>query len=305
MNITITAHGGQKSEYFFEKKSVIVGRGQNSDIVISDDHISRKHLEIKLVEEQIYIKDLTLSNWVSYNEEKLEKNMDIQYYDFAPLALPGNYIVEISDTVVVESSIKVNLQKTDLNIKKNKTSSINRVNSATKTNIQEYELESSKKKKIKQKEKKKKIKKEKGSNELLKMVSIVLIVISFIVYQFFFTTKDLKKTSSATSPSLPIKKEVNQNLSTFTEQSKRKKEKEKIDKIQNIIDMQEKCQTSETKDICKLFFPAITLKEGYYREGLTMYVVKNLRVRAAYLLGSSSKVFETKISPQKLSLIHI
>lgn len=96
MIIEITINGKVKN-YNIEKEEVILGRSKSCDIVVKDDHVSREHLEItKDPAGTIFIRDLTSSNWVSYNEEKLPKDERTNYYDFAPLLLPGNIRVKIA-----------------------------------------------------------------------------------------------------------------------------------------------------------------------------------------------------------------
>ena len=97
MRVVISDDGPDEFEYDFDQEAVILGRGSNCDIVLQSDHISRKHLEISRKNGIFFIKDLTLSNWVSYNDEKLHKNVEVQYFDFAPLLLPGGFSVKIED----------------------------------------------------------------------------------------------------------------------------------------------------------------------------------------------------------------
>jgi len=86
-------------EFESEKFPIIIGRGVDCDITLAIESISRKHLEINKLDGVVYIKDLTLSNWVSYNNEKLSKIDPVQFFDFAPLILPGDVEVIIDNTV--------------------------------------------------------------------------------------------------------------------------------------------------------------------------------------------------------------
>lgn len=100
-------------QYEIKKNIIVVGRSNDCDIKIDSDHISRKHLEISLDGETIYLKDLTLSNWVSYNNEKLTKKDYIQYFDFAPLVLPGGVSIHIEPPPVVTDHIEISSPATN------------------------------------------------------------------------------------------------------------------------------------------------------------------------------------------------
>ena len=98
MIVTITYPGQEVEEIEVDKNEVIIGRGASCDVTINEDAISRKHLEVHFRDDGLfYIKDLTLSNWVSYNDDKLSKVDFVQYFDFASLILPGNISLKISN----------------------------------------------------------------------------------------------------------------------------------------------------------------------------------------------------------------
>jgi hypothetical protein len=101
MIVSLTSQSGEVQQYQFDEDHhiIVIGRSQKCDISISSEHISRQHLEIIRRDADIYIKDLTLSNWVLYNDEKLPKNQEILYYDFASLILPGGFSVRITEEV--------------------------------------------------------------------------------------------------------------------------------------------------------------------------------------------------------------
>lgn len=94
--IIVVKHIAKKEvEHNIDKKIVLIGRSDASDIVIDSSNISRLHLEVKIEEDKIFIKDTSAKNWVSYNGEQLSKTEFIQYFDFMPLVLPDNYTIGI------------------------------------------------------------------------------------------------------------------------------------------------------------------------------------------------------------------
>ena len=95
MKIIITPKLGEPKEYIVNKEIAIIGRRSNCDVCVPSEYVSREHLEVEVVKEAILIRDITSSNWVSYNNEKLSKTEQTKYFDFSPLVLPGDFIVNI------------------------------------------------------------------------------------------------------------------------------------------------------------------------------------------------------------------
>jgi len=314
MIVTITTPDGDKSEYSFDSESIILGRGQNCDIVISDDHISRKHLEIKRFEDLIFLKDLTLSNWVSYNEEKLEKGVEVQYYDFAPLILPGLYKVEISANQSAQENDSQTLTKSDIDIYHNKINAV-----TTATNITEFNNDIQDKKRRSRKGKKSsKDSKKKEKNELGTMAFILIAVIGFLVYQFF-----LKEESSLISERRPIERKkaverkaverkvvrrAQSNVTNFKNENElTKSEKEIVPAVKDIysevLASDDKCTGENVRNLCQTIFLNLTKKEGLQRIKADMYVVKNFNLRGAYLFRSSENFTNSNLSKKQLMQI--
>ncbi len=99
IKITIQHQNDDPVEFNLESLPCTIGRGSQCDIKLDSDYISRKHLEVSKKDNEFYIKDLTLSNWVSYNGERLPKETEVQYFDFAPLLLPGEISVKIENNL--------------------------------------------------------------------------------------------------------------------------------------------------------------------------------------------------------------
>jgi pSer/pThr/pTyr-binding forkhead associated (FHA) protein len=60
--------GGRVVEFELVAGSVVVGRSQDCDLVISDDSVSRRHAELTLEGGSWYIKDLGAKNGTALNE---------------------------------------------------------------------------------------------------------------------------------------------------------------------------------------------------------------------------------------------
>ena len=170
MIVTVIYSDGEEVILESEEKVVSVGRGANCDIVIPDDQISRKHLSIKEEEGILYIKDLTLSNWVSYNEDKLSKSEYIQYFDFARLMLPGDIrlVLRTEESIVDETSLN-----------QNKLAKPDDLYSKTKIESKTQEIKKRKEKKIQNTKKS-------LDPETLKFIFLSIIVVSFGAYATFY-----------------------------------------------------------------------------------------------------------------------
>lgn len=78
-----------------DKQQVSLGRGSDNDIRVLNPAVSRAHLSIKLEDGQLYICNISASNWILLNGERLSPNQWIPYFDFHELELPGDIRVQI------------------------------------------------------------------------------------------------------------------------------------------------------------------------------------------------------------------
>lgn len=95
MKVEIINSEGSKEEHFFDETSIVIGRGRECQIRLDSNHISREHLKITEKDGSIFIKDLSSSNWVKFDGEKLSKEEEVAYFDFNELSLPGSFSVKI------------------------------------------------------------------------------------------------------------------------------------------------------------------------------------------------------------------
>lgn len=113
MIVSIKHISKKEVEYNLDKESVVLGRSSSCDIAIESDNISRSHLEIKIEDQKVLIRDASSKNWVSYDGEQLSKDVFVQYFDFMPLLLPDNYTITIKNPLLEDNEPKT-ISRTDL-----------------------------------------------------------------------------------------------------------------------------------------------------------------------------------------------
>jgi hypothetical protein len=272
MIVTIIYPEGESDKLEVNSTEVTVGRGATNDIVVSDDQISRVHLGIKAENDTLYIKDLTLSNWVSYNDEKLSKIDYVQYFDFAKLVLPGGISLKISmfdeeDSSELENSIE-SITSTH-RINREKTSSIN---SKKKTNKRERKSKNLVKKD------------EKGMKEFFVM-AFVLIAVGVFVTMKLIDVKPLpvvKLTPGYTKKSLEENKKKLKEAKAISPEFKA-----------TFIDLNnktKKCTSEKEKQICGRVYSQIHDGEGVSIIGGTVFIFKNLESSAQELFKDSNRI---------------
>lgn len=80
---------------FIHKDTVVVGRGSSCDVRCLRDVVSRKHFQIKIEDQQIFIKRLSSKTWVLLDEKVLDSQTYVPYFEFSDLRLPGDITVKI------------------------------------------------------------------------------------------------------------------------------------------------------------------------------------------------------------------
>lgn len=312
MNFVITTPEGDQSEYSFDADEIIIGRGQNCDIVISDDHVSRRHLQVKKFDGVILLKDLTLSNWVSYNDEKLEKGVDVQYFDFAPLMLPGNYRIKISDDELFDDAQVSKSSETGIDIFNSELAEyVDEDQASEETNL--------KKKKTGKGRKWKPAKSLKKRNDPAIMSVAILVVMALLIYQFFYK-EDEQSASLDKLNNLEQKKTFEKRVIRRKTPVKQIQEAapKKVTNLKNvkqtnfikaedpylkIVSLENKCQTLQMQAMCKNLFPHLSKKEGLQRIQKIMYVVKNFTIQGTQLLRSRDNFKNTIIQQDLLKMI--
>lgn len=283
MRVVISDDGPDEFEYDFDQDAVILGRGSNCDIVLQSDHISRKHLEISQKNGIFFIKDLTLSNWVSYNDEKLHKNVEVQYFDFAPLILPGGFKVKVEDesetssldNQVNEEDEHSNSQKID--IYKTKLS-----NAAL--------LEDRKIKRQRERAVKKQEMELQRKAELKRYLAVIAIILVGVGY-YYLEIEDSGNTDvipqvdsnklTKTPPATKLKQKVYTGKETV-QAPKKKKEVSTVDHQKVFSDLQNSqvgCTPLFIENLCKVILKAKGVSEKIYADKNKLIIFKNIRLR--------------------------
>jgi pSer/pThr/pTyr-binding forkhead associated (FHA) protein len=109
MKIEITNEENNKTEaHSFKKKSIIVGRGKDCDIVLNTEGISRQHIRIDEDQDGNFtITDLGSSNGTFINDEKLEANVPTVFNMFFPARLGALVILGLVDDDGLSDKIEV------------------------------------------------------------------------------------------------------------------------------------------------------------------------------------------------------
>jgi hypothetical protein len=283
MKIILTTGKSQIKEFIVDRNQVTIGRSNKCDICIPSDHISRKHLEVTIRNDEIFIKDLTLSNWVSYNDEKLQKDVETQYFDFAKLSLPGNL------------NFKIELDQEE-NSGFNYRDQLERTNTTTKVipesdsfNEDIYhspiggdgELDPALRRKLnggKDSDGETKFRKE--------IVLMMAVFLGICIYLFVFmpnseTVEDNSSLSQVQNNKPRVTRKIKrkprpkQKKSIVTSKPKSKVQKE----FESLYKNADSCNKGYTKRICLMTLKGKTKFEGAVLKGSTLHVFKNYRER--------------------------
>lgn len=283
MKIILTTGKTQTKEFIVDREQITIGRSNKCDICIPSDHISRKHLGITVRNDEIFIKDLTLSNWVSYNDEKLQKNVETQYFDFAKLSLPGNlnFKIEIEEKEKSGFNYRDQLERTNTTTKVIPESDDFNEDIYHSPIGGDGELDPALRRKLND---------GKGSDGETKFrKEIVLMMAAFFgicIYLFVFmpeseNVEDNSSLSQVQSNKPRVIKKVKRKprpkvkKSIVTAKAKSKVQNE----FESLYKNEDSCKKGYTKRICLLAFKGKTQFEGAVLEGKTLHVFKNFRTR--------------------------
>lgn len=106
MKLTLNLVTGEKLVHNIQKNICLIGRSPQSDIVIANESISRKHCQIEIKNGEIYVTDLGSSNGVLINNEKIEPNVPVLYQSFFGLSfgIVQSVLIEIEVIEAASSS---------------------------------------------------------------------------------------------------------------------------------------------------------------------------------------------------------
>lgn len=181
-----------------DQEIVTIGRGSDCDVRCINEAISRKHLEIKFDNGEVFIKNLSKNNWTMFNNENIPNDEYTPYFAFYELILPGELEVKIN----VEEEAKAELQEERM--------ANNPLNDKSRTpDIRPQKPLRPQMQTVKSK-KKVPYKPQSNFSEILKMGAFISIIAGFLVFQYrdVIMKKSVPKVSFETKRSLKIKKEL-------------------------------------------------------------------------------------------------
>ena len=271
MKVLITYKKEPPIEFVLESDQVIVGRGTNCDIVLDSDFISRKHLEITSVNDEFFIKDLTLSNWVSYNQERLQKDTVVPYFDFAELLLPGDFVVKIiNDESTQNKSANLN-KKDNVDIFKGTlTNAVIKADKKSKKKVLRDEIDTDI---------------DISNNDLKddKVKKLILIIILITVGVYFYLDSETNQDSAVQS--MTEKKKIQKIVPIRINESavdkkniieqKKNIEDGKTTFFNELIAETDKCSSHIVTNICSIIFKKIGNGEGIIVKDSSIYILKN------------------------------
>ncbi len=86
MVVNVVLITGEKLEYKLDKKSFIIGRSGQCDVVIPHEAVSRKHCQIDFRDGEIFVTDLGSINGVLMEGQKIEPNRPVKFQTFFTLS---------------------------------------------------------------------------------------------------------------------------------------------------------------------------------------------------------------------------
>jgi pSer/pThr/pTyr-binding forkhead associated (FHA) protein len=251
MFIEIVRDNGENSEYNFSQNSIKIGRSKNCDIPLAEEGISREHLQIEIVDGDIFLVDLGSTNGIILNGEVIESGSRVQYMDIFDVILPSGSKVVISIDGKEEAA-----PKSATAIRRSRAP---RQSSMTKTMVLSKKPGSRKKGKKSGKSKK-------GGTPHIGIVIGLLVVVGY-----FFLSGD----------SEPVASKSKVGKSKKRKSRKGKKSKKYNPEVEDKIDLKnysssELCSSAFERNVCKTFKINQHPGEGAIVENGHLYIFVNV-----------------------------
>lgn len=97
----LIAQGGQQDgQRWVVRKNILIGRGDDCDIIIPSQQVSRHHARIQVTPEGILLEDLGSKNGTHCNGEKIVDSVILHEEDMIQVALAQQYVLVSSDATV-------------------------------------------------------------------------------------------------------------------------------------------------------------------------------------------------------------
>jgi pSer/pThr/pTyr-binding forkhead associated (FHA) protein len=171
MRLEVLISNDDPEIYSLNKPEIFIGSGDSSDIIISHQGVTRRHLKISIVNDQYYVTDQGSTNGTFINEERLIPGRRVEFTSFFPVRLGSNVLLSLLSDEESESELLKDFIQKDNSITNptpeailNETTRIIRPQDLKKAKTQE--LINSRKKVISKKQKQI-VKKHKKKNKML------------------------------------------------------------------------------------------------------------------------------------------
>ena len=99
MNITITVKGEKETKYNLNQDRIIIGRGSSCDITLNSPGISRSHLQFSCEGKNIFVENISGSNWAKISDEKMEIKKAYACTKSCLIMLPGKISLIVESTI--------------------------------------------------------------------------------------------------------------------------------------------------------------------------------------------------------------
>lgn len=98
--LLVAQTGPLNGQRWFLRKSTLIGRENNCDIVVPDRQVSRHHARISILPEGAYLEDLGSKNGTHYNGHKITEPIFLQDGDIIQIALAQKFVFLSSDATI-------------------------------------------------------------------------------------------------------------------------------------------------------------------------------------------------------------
>lgn len=178
MKLKITKSNGEQNLITINKRELLFGRSPKCDVILSSSHISREHLKLYFANDNFFIEDITLSNWVAIDASKIAKKEKTPFFEFNKIFLPDNITIEF----LIEDVPKSKLQKIVDPVFENNTGSVD-------LTIELENTQSSKK--IKKNRSKPRYREKKQEEEKRKYLLLILILLAAGFFFFWDNSQEV------------------------------------------------------------------------------------------------------------------
>jgi hypothetical protein len=105
-SIKVEFTGGDKVYKFKDGQEVLIGKGDNCQVKLEIDGISRQHMKIYSRNGDYFCQDLGSTNGSFINDDKLEPNTEVAFTSFFPIRLGFDVFVNLLDDVDPSDMLK-------------------------------------------------------------------------------------------------------------------------------------------------------------------------------------------------------